>query len=128
MMVCLDTDVFINILRNNERTISIIKEIQKTNQMTTTVINNFELWKGFYRTKSVRDEKAIIELLDIISLLEFDEKASKKAAEIFEYLRKKGKTVDALDVMIASIAITNNEPLLTFNKKHFENIPGLKLM
>ncbi len=127
-MVCLDTDVFINILRNNERTISIIKEIQKTNQMTTTVINNFELWKGFYRTKSVRDEKAIIELLDIISLLEFDEKASKKAAEIFEYLRKKGKTVDALDVMIASIAITNNEPLLTFNKKHFENIPGLKLM
>ena len=127
-MVCLDTDVFINILRNNERTISIIKEIQKTNQMTTTVINNFELWKGFYRTKSVRDEKAIIELLDIISLLEFDEKASKKAVEIFEYLRKKGKTVDALDVMIASIAITNNEPLLTFNKKHFENIPGLKLM
>jgi predicted nucleic acid-binding protein len=127
-MACLDTNVIIGLLRNDKDTVSLIKNLEKSGRITTTVINNFELWKGFYRTKSIKDEKAIIELLNIISLLEFDEKASKKAAEIFEHLRKKGKIVDALDVMIASIAITNNEPLLTFNKKHFENIPGLKLI
>ena len=126
-MVCLDTDVLINLLRNDGNTVSLIKNLEKSNKITTTVINNFELWKGFYRTKSIKDEKASLELLNIISLLEFDEKASKKAAEIFEYLKRKGKIVDALDVMIASIVITNGESLLTFNKKHFENIPGIKL-
>ena len=126
-MVCLDTDVLINLLRNDENTVSLIKNLEKSNKITTTVINNFELWKGFYKTKSIKDEKAILELLNIIFLLEFDEKASKKAAEIFEYLKRKGKIVDALDVMIASIVITNGESLLTFNKKHFENIPGIRL-
>ncbi len=128
MMVCLDTNVLIGLLRNDGNTVSLIKNLEKSNKITTTVINNFELWKGFYRTKSIKDEKAILELLNIIFLLEFDEKASRKAAEIFEHLRKKGKIVDALDVMIASIVITNGESLLTFNKKHFENIPGIKLI
>ncbi len=127
-MVCLDTNVLIGLLRNDKNTVSIIKNLEKSNIITTTAINNFELWKGFYRTKSIKDEKAILELLEIIPLLEFDEKASRKAAEIFEYLKKRGKMIDALDVMIASIAITNNEHLLTFNKKHFDNIPDLKLM
>ena len=127
-MVCLDTNVLIELLRNDKNTVSLIKNLEKSNNMTTTVINNFELWKGFYKAKSIKDEKAIMEVLNIISLLEFDEKASKKAAEIFEYLRSKGKIVDALDIMIASIVITNGESLLTFNKKHFEHIPGIKLI
>ena len=127
-MVCLDTNVLIGLLRNDKNVVSLVKEIENSNKITTTVINNFELWKGFYRTKSVKDEGAIIKLLNIISLLEFDQKASKKAAEIFEHLKSKGKMVDALDVMIASIALTNSEPLLTLNKKHFDNIPGLKLI
>jgi len=125
-MVCLDSDVLINLLRNDKDTVLLIKEIEKSHRVATTVINSFELWKGFYRMG--KGERAIIELLDLVILLEFDREASKKAAEIFEYLRSKGKMVDALDVMIASIAITNNESLLTFNKKHFEGIPDLKLM
>lgn len=125
-MVCLDSDVLINLLRNDKDTVLLIKKIEKSHKITTTVINSFELWKGFYRMR--KGERAIIELLDTVFLLEFDKEASKKAAEIFEYLRNKGKTIDALDVMISSIAITNDESLLTFNKKHFENIPGLKLM
>ena len=125
-MVCLDTNVLIDLLRNKKDVVSLIKEIEKSHKITTTSINSFELWKGFYKTK--RDDKVISELLELISLLEFDKKASKKSAEIFEYLKKKGKTVDVLDIMIASIAITNNESLLTFNKKHFENIPEIKLI
>jgi predicted nucleic acid-binding protein len=30
-----------------------------------------------------------------------------------------------LDAMIASFALTHNEPPLTVNKKHFEKVPGL---
>lgn len=125
-MVCFDSDVLINLLRNDEKTVLRIKEIEESDKITTTAINGFELWKGVYRKG--KDERAVSELLEIVSLLEFNGKASKKAAEIFEHLRSRGKIVDALDVMIAAIAIINNEPLLTFNKKHFENIPGLMVI
>ncbi len=125
-MVCLDTDVIINFLRKDKETISLLKEIKETDKLATTTINSFELWKGFYKTG--RDKKTIINLLDSISLLKLDDKSSQKSAEIFEDLNSKGKMVDVLDVMIASIAITNNEPLLTFNKKHFERIEGLQLV
>ena len=47
---------------------------------------------------------------------------------MFESLSSKGEMVDALDVMIASIAIVNNESILTMNKKHFERIKELKLV
>ena len=50
------------------------------------------------------------------------------AKKIFESLSSEGQTVDALDVMIASIAMVNNEPILTLNKNHFERIPGVKLI
>ena len=125
-MVCLDTDIIINFLRNDKNTVSLIKEIEKTGKITTTVINSFELWKGFYKTG--RDEKSIVNLLNVISLLQMDGKSSRKAAEIFEYLKKRGKMVDVLDVIIGAISITNNEPLLTLNKKHFENIPNINLV
>ena len=125
-MVCVDTDILIDFLRNKEEAVSLMEGIANEGRMTTTVINGFELWKGAYRKN--KDWKEISKLFDSIHLLNMDKESSKKAAEIFESLKKKGEAVDALDVMIASIAMINNEPLLTLNKKHFERIDGLRLV
>jgi tRNA(fMet)-specific endonuclease VapC len=42
-------------------------------------------------------------------------------------LKKKGKIIGDFDTLIASIAMTNNLILVTRNKKHYENIDGLKI-
>ena len=128
-MVCLDTDIIIHLLRDEPKTTNLIKQIQERgDKITTTSINGFELWKGAYRSKKKNIDKIVKEFLSEIKILNFDDVSSKKAAEIFESLKSKGEIIDVLDVIIASIAIKNKESLLTYNKKHFSRIKGLRLI
>ena len=127
-MVCFDTDIIVNFLRNEPKAVRIInKLIESEEQISTTTINSFELWKGAYRSKKENAKEVVETFLNNIGLLPLDKESSKKAGEIFELLASKGETVDALDVMISSIALSNNEEILTLNKKHFERIPNLKI-
>ena len=124
-MVCLDTDVIINFLRNQDESVSFISFlIKKGETFSTTSINEFELWKGIFKSKS--SELPVKRFIENVSILQFESKASKKAAEIYDDLAKKGETVDVLDVMIAAICIVNDEAIFTKNKKHFERISGIK--
>ena len=54
----------------------------------------------------------------------------KKSSKIFgiknKELSNRGRVTEILDLIIASICISNNLILITRNKKHFENIPGLE--
>lgn len=125
-MVCIDTDIIIQYLKGDEKADKKINELIDKEELITTSINVFELYKGGGRASS--------EELDIISnfltnfkILDFDSESSKKSAEIFNELKKQGKEVDPLDLMIASIAITKNQKLLTGNTKHFNRIPDLEL-
>lgn len=121
-MVCLDSDIIINFLRKDKEAIRKISQL-KSEELTTTSINAFEILIGFLRFNKSEEGYEFIKNLRILN---FDFSASQKAAEISEMLRKDGMTVDLLDLMIASIAITNNEKLLTRNIKHFEKISELK--
>ncbi len=40
-------------------------------------------------------------------------------------LERKGNSIGDFDLLIASIALTHGEPLLTKNAKHFSKVPGL---
>ena len=62
-----------------------------------------------------------------MEIYNFDLLASEKAAEIFVRLSTDGKMLELMDIMIASIAITNNETLITNNIKHFDRIKELKI-
>ncbi|HLC54256.1 MAG TPA: type II toxin-antitoxin system VapC family toxin [Candidatus Nanoarchaeia archaeon] len=126
-MALLDTDILVNFLRNEETTVQLVRKLQEKSQLATTTINEFELWKGVYKSKKEEENKELQNLLSELQIKSFDSRASKKAAFIFEELKSKGEMVDALDVMIAAIAISQNERLVTFNKKHFERIRGLQL-
>ncbi len=127
-MVCLDSDILIEFLRNNAKVIDFIKKITEDGKnISTTTINSFELFKGATIAPRRNPIKNIEEFLSTMNILLFDLKSSKKAAEIFENLKSKGKMIDELDILIASIAISNDETILTLNKKHFLEIPGLKI-
>ena len=53
--------------------------------------------------------------------------AGEKYIQTKLYLSKKGQIVEDFDIMIASIAISNNLTLVTHNTKHFQAIPDLQL-
>lgn len=127
-MVCLDSDIIIDFLKEKEYAIKKIKDLQeKELKLSTTTINTFELFRGVIKSKSSEAIDPLIKFLSNISIYNFNLESSKKAAEIFENLIANGEIIDLADIMIAATVILNNEPLLTKNIKHFKRIPELKI-
>lgn len=126
-MICLDTDVLIDFLRGDEKTIEKIKTLTtKKIDLSITSINVFELFKGA-RSSSYNELELVKKFITNFKILNFEINASEKTAEIFNKLKSQGEIVDSLDLMIASIVLCNNCSLLTRNVKHFKNIPELIL-
>jgi tRNA(fMet)-specific endonuclease VapC len=49
------------------------------------------------------------------------------SAKIYADLRKTGKPIDDIDILIAGTAISNNMILITHNRNHFERIKNLEI-
>lgn len=126
-MVLLDSDIIIDFLKNNKEIVDKILDLQKKEEnITTTSISCFEIYRGFINFKKDSIDR-FERFLSNIKIIDFDKDSSFKAAEIFEVLKSRGEILDLADIMIASIVITNNERLLTNNINHFKRIPELKL-
>ena len=123
-MVCLDSDIIIDFLKNDKNALKKISRIENKGNLSTTSINIFEILIGFLHVNQLAKYQ---ELLKNLKVIEFDFESSEKAAKIFDDLRKKGEMLDPLDIMIASVVIANKETLMTNNIKHFERIKELKL-
>ena len=57
----------------------------------------------------------------------FDKNCGIIYGDIKEKLNKIGKSIDDMDLLIASICIANDLILVTNNVKHFKNIPNLQV-
>ena len=125
--ILIDTDVLIDFLRGDDKTIELIKRI-RAQRLVTTDINAFELYHGGYKSKNKQMNIANVEdLLNSLELLSTDRVSMKKAAELIAGLDKKGTSIDIADLFIASICLTSSASLLTRNKKHFERM-GVKII
>lgn len=60
-------------------------------------------------------------------ICDFKEKDAKKAGEIEANLIKEGSIIDLEDIMIAGIAISRDEKIISRNIKHFNRIKNLKI-
>lgn len=119
--VCLDTDVVIAILNNEDRAVQLINKIEQSAIFITT-ITLFEL---LLRKTNLQ----VIETFrEKVYVLEFDEDSARKASVIFKELESKGKIIDIRDIFIAAISLVNGCSLATFNKKHFEHINQIILV
>ncbi len=66
-------------------------------------------------------------LLQKVEVLSFDKAAFRVAVDINAELKRKRKQIEIPDLFIAATAITNNLPLATLNRKHFERIDHLQI-
>lgn len=122
--ICLDTNILIEITRNNKEIILLIKELDS--YLYTTSISIFEIWNGRLR----KEDEQIKRLINSLKKVSFDEQAALIAGDIQMRLREAGDLIDIRNLFIASVCIINNLELLTNNKKHFERLKkfGLKLI
>lgn len=126
-MVCVDTTFLIALVRREPEAEARLQSYQQEEErITTTPICACELFAGAYRSrKKVLEIKKVRGLLSRMELLEFSVRACERFGKIREQLEAAGTPIGDLDVMIGSIALTHNEPLLTRDTHHFNQIPGL---
>jgi predicted nucleic acid-binding protein len=67
-------------------------------------------------------------MLPRFTILSFDSKTARQAAEIVAQLKTKRKTIDKPDLFIAATAVVNSLTLDTLNIKHFSHIESLQLL
>ncbi len=127
--ICLDTDLLVNFLRNDEDAVNYVEENELVNNLFTTHITLFEL---YYGANLSSHKKQNIDAVDILTkrlgLLNLTERSVKKAGEISAELDKKGNMIDFRDLLIGTIALDKGIAIKTNNKKDFERIKGLKVV
>ncbi|MBI4163303.1 MAG: type II toxin-antitoxin system VapC family toxin [Candidatus Aenigmarchaeota archaeon] len=127
--VIVDSNILINFLRGKKEDVELIRALSVEKILGTTDINAFELYYGAYKSSKQNEELAGAKgLLNSLFLVSTTEDSMEMAGKIVATLEKKGKSIEMRDLFIGAICLTNSFPLLTKNKKHFENIEGLVLV
>jgi tRNA(fMet)-specific endonuclease VapC len=125
--VCLDTSFIIALLRRDRGAEEKLEEYVSGNvRLSTTPITACELFKGAYRSKrrEVEVEK-VRGLLAYLEILGFSLAACERYGKLVNEEPLRSSPIGDLDTVIASIALTHNEPVATSNRRHFEKVPGL---
>ena len=126
--ICLDTDILVNFLRNKKEEVDYIQKHEGKVIFATTSINIFELYYGAYKSGRRENLMKLEELQQRLRILPSSTEAMKKAGEILALLEKQGQPLDFRDLLIGSIALTEQFSLKSNNQKHFQRIPNIILV
>jgi tRNA(fMet)-specific endonuclease VapC len=126
----IDTDLLIDLLRNQKQATAFITKLEEKNYiLTTTAINIFELHHGAHKSlESERNLQAIRVLRSRLSILPLTSKGAQKAGHIYAQLECQGQPIGLRDTFIAAIAITRGCSVATRNQAHFSRISGLEII
>ena len=122
--IVVDTSILIDHLRGGKiwENFTNIHKGEDIKLLTPTIVV-FELFSG-QSSKEIKIRRRMNKLLENLQLIELDAKIARKAGEIF---RDSSKTFEVPDYVIAASALVIGAEVITLNKKHFEQIPGLKI-
>lgn len=127
MSYLLDTNIIIDELRGKSKVN--LKLVEK--DLFISVITEAELLYGVYKSSNKSDNLQIVK--NFISGLEIRViEVDSSIVDIFVQrkidLEKKGEKIEDFDILIAATALDRDMILVTFNKKHFKRIKGLKML
>ena len=121
-MILIDTNILIEIYRNNTTIVDAVKKIGQDN-IAVSDITCAELYYGARNKKELQTIAKDLKKLDILAI---QTEISSKAVALVEKYALSHK-LDIPDALIASTAIYHNLPLYTLNMKDFVFIEGIKL-
>ena len=126
-MYCLDSDIIIEHFRGNEK-VRLHSDFISKARLFVTPVTLCELFRGAFLSNKVQENLLLVDkLLEKVDMLQFDKYACEIFGKDYGLLKKQGKLTQDNDLMTASLCVANNITLITRNKKHYENIPHLKV-
>ena len=121
-MILLDTNVLIEILKDNQST---IEKVQSFNSpLAISSITVMELFYGALNKAELKKLERFVALFEVVDVSE----AISKQSTMLITTYTKSHNLDIPDGLIASTALVLNAPLFTYNLKDFRFIDGLELV
>ena len=118
-MIVLDTSFLIDYLRGVEATYDLTDE---ENEVAITTITYHEIMVGLKRKRSKKEEKFFRRLFSEVKILPFDTKAAEESSSIAARLMAIGEEINALDILIAGIAIANGADRIITRDTDFKEV------
>jgi tRNA(fMet)-specific endonuclease VapC len=127
-LAIIDTGLIVALLKNEEEAKAKISSLETSGErISTTTITVYELLKGAQiSARSEENVAKVGELISSLNVLGLSVRACEEASKIYKELRDKGKMIGEFDILIAAIARTFEEGLVS-RDDHFKRIGGLKV-
>ena len=109
-MIILDTSIVIEYLKGNDKIIEVVNKYSRDSTTGITYISLYELLKYSNKQKS-----AMNELIGTIKVVYPDETSASRSAEIFRKLKNSGNLINENDILIAGIALKNDNKFITLD-------------
>jgi len=119
LVYLLDSNICIAIINQNSQPLTEFDI--KSNQCYTSTIVIAELYKGVYCSQKIEQNLTTLKVfINAIKIVDFDQNASEEFGKIQAELRRIGRPTGILDAVIASVARSRGDILVTHNTRDFK--------
>ena len=126
-MILLDTNICIYIINARPPGVLAHFERYRLGDVGVSSVVASELAYGVAKSRSVRNRQALEMFLAPLEVLPFDEGAVWVYGDLRAELERDGRSIGALDTMIAAHALSLDATLVTNNFREFSRVPRLNL-
>ncbi|MDQ3179700.1 MAG: PIN domain-containing protein [Acidobacteriota bacterium] len=128
MAVIVDTDVTSYLLKEDSRAELYRPHLFGLPKMISFMtLAELRRW-GTQNNWGAKRIKKAREFLDDYGIIYADEKLCEIWANIKSDAHKKGRPIETADAWVASVALMFDIPLVTHNRRHFENVKDLEII
>jgi tRNA(fMet)-specific endonuclease VapC len=125
----LDSDICIDVMRGAADAILSRLERIGRDQVAVSAIVVAELWTGVSKSREPeRSRNAVSAFLAFVMVLDWPAEAAAYYGEIRARLERTGRSIGAMDLLIAAHAIHEKATLVTRNQSEFRRVSGLKVV
>jgi tRNA(fMet)-specific endonuclease VapC len=106
-------------------------ELQAGEGPQIAAITVAELWHGVQRATAAhraRREAYLKMIFETLPIVPYTEVTAVEHARLWAELESSGKMIGYYDLIIAATALEHGSRVATFNKRHFSQVPGLKVI
>jgi predicted nucleic acid-binding protein len=127
MKYILDTDWIINLLADKGGAAEKIQHLDPQD-IGISLITVAEIYESAFQYANPDAHiNAFRSFLGNFHLLTLNLPIVEKFAEVRAYLRRRGELISDFDILLGATALHYDLIVLTYNKKHFERIPDIKI-
>ena len=130
MAIILDADIIIG-GEKGSFDLAVWLASQGNQHFEVAAITVAELWHGVERAGPAHREAResyLGALLDVLPIVPYTEQIAYRHAGLWAQLETAGKMIGPYDLIVAATAMERDSALATFNKRHFANVKGLRLI